>query len=129
MRVHIVRIGMMLAGFAGFAAAGHGATTSAIDRGRALAERQCARCHAIGETGASPLAPAPPFRILYRRYPVDALRPAFLRGLEVGHRDMPRFVLSPGEVTDLIAFLDDIDPCSKPSSDKAAMARCFAPVE
>ena len=84
-----VRIAIVM--LAGFAAAGH---AGEIDRGRALAERQCARCHAIGDTGASPVALAPPFRALYRRYPVDALRPAFLRGLEVGHRDMPRFVLS-----------------------------------
>lgn len=122
-----VRIAViMLAGLAGFSAAGH---AGEIDRGRALAERQCARCHAIDDTGASPVALAPPFRTLYRRYPVDALRPAFLRGLEVGHRDMPRFVLSSEEVADIIAFLDDLDPCSKPSSDAAAMARCFAPVE
>lgn len=126
MAVRRVGIGIMLAVFAGFATAGH---AGEIDRGRALAERQCARCHAIGDSGASPLALAPPFRTVYRRYPIDALRPAFLHGLEVGHRDMPRFVLSPEEVTDIIAFLGHLDPCGKPSSDKAAMARCFAPVE
>src|SRR3546814_3951905 len=42
---------------------------------------------------------------------------------------MPRFILTPQEVTDIIAFLHDLNPCRKPSSDDAAMARCFAPME
>lgn len=121
-----IAIGVLLTGFVGFAAAG---TAGEITRGRQLVEQRCASCHAIGETNASPNTLAPPFRDLYRRYPVDALRPAFLKGMEVGHRDMPRFVLAPQEITDIIAFLHDLNPCGKPSSDEAAMARCFAPME
>jgi len=96
--------------------------------GHRLAEQKCASCHAIGEAGSSPNPIAPPFRAIHRRYPVDALRRSFLRGLEVGHRDMPRFVLSPQEITDIIAYLRDLDPCGKPSSDKVAMAKCFEPM-
>ena len=32
------------------------------ERGQAIAEKQCARCHAIGPAGASPMGLAPPFR-------------------------------------------------------------------
>src|SRR3546814_9871216 len=84
-----------------------------VSRGRDLAERQCASCHAIGETNASPNRLAPPFRSLYRQYPVDALQPAFLKGLEVDHRDIPRFILTPTELTDIIAFLHDLTPCDR----------------
>ena len=121
-----IAIGLLLTGASTFAAA---SDAGEVSQGRELAERRCASCHAIGETNASPNVLAPPFRNLYRQYPVDALRPAFLKGLEVGHRDMPRFVLTPQEVTDIIAFLHELNPCRKPSSDDAAMARCFAPME
>jgi len=36
------------------------------ERGRTLAERMCAQCHAIGRTGASPHVGAPAFRALNR---------------------------------------------------------------
>ncbi|KKW91739.1 c-type cytochrome [Sphingobium chungbukense] len=121
-----IAISLSLAGVATMTAAGNAGDVS---RGRELAERCCASCHAIGEADKSPDPLAPPFRNLYRQYPVDALQPAFLKGLEVGHRNMPRFVLSPQEVTDIIAFLHDLNPCGKPSSDDEAMARCFAPVK
>src|SRR3546814_815617 len=121
-----IAISLALMSAATMAAAGNAGDVS---RGRELAERRCASCHATGEAGNSPDPLAPPFRNLYRQYPVDALRPALLKGLEVGHRNMPRFVLSAQEVTDIIAFLHDLDPCGKPSSDDEAMARCFAPAE
>lgn len=121
-----IAISLLLTGASTFAAA---RDAGEVSRGRDLAERRCASCHAIGETNASPNRLAPPFRNLYRQYPVDALQPAFLKGLEVGHRDMPRFILRPQEVTGIIAFLQDLNPCRKPSSDDAAMARCFAPME
>ena len=118
--IALVAVFIAVAGFSSEAQAG---------AGRKLAEQKCARCHAIGEADSSPNPIAPPFRSIHRRYPVDALRQSFLRGLEVGHRDMPRFVLKPQEITDIIAYLRDLDPCGKPSSDKVAMARCFEPIE
>src|SRR3546814_16892971 len=75
-----IAIGLLLTGSVAFAAAG---SAEEVSRGRDLAERRCASCHAIGETNASPNRLAPPFRSLYRLYPVDALQPAFLTGLEV----------------------------------------------
>lgn len=99
-----------------------------IDPGQRIAEQKCSACHAIGESDSSTNPNAPAFRTLHTRYPIDSLRQAFLEGMEVGHRDMPEFVLEPQEVTDLLSYLRSLDPCGKRSSDQAAMARCFAPM-
>jgi cytochrome c len=47
-----------------------------VDRGKLLVQQNCARCHAIGATGSSPYAPAPPFRTLHERYDVEDLAEA-----------------------------------------------------
>jgi cytochrome c len=83
-----------------------------IERGRAFAQRHCATCHAIGRTGSSPYAPAPPFRTLHERYDVEALAEALAEGIVVGHggaRQMPQFVLSPAEIDDLLAYLKSLE--------------------
>lgn len=105
------------------------AAAASADAGRQVAQDKCAACHAIGEEDASPNPKAPPLRSLHVRYPIDGLRQAFMEGLEVGHINMPKFVLKPQEVTDLLVYLRSLDPCGRPSSDKAAMARCFAPMK
>src|SRR5262245_26204219 len=45
-------------------------------RGHALLESDCSRCHAIERTGTSPHRQAPPFRNLGQRYPVEFLAEA-----------------------------------------------------
>jgi len=83
-----------------------------IERGRAFAQRNCATCHAVGRTGTSPYAPAPPFRTLHERYDVEALAEALAEGIIVGHggaRQMPQFVLSPAEIDDLLAYLKSLE--------------------
>lgn len=94
---------------------------------RDLTDRRCGGCHAIGLDGASPHPDAPPLRDLFRRYPIYALPGALLQGVEVGHRDMPRFILEPEETAAIMSYLDSINPCARPSSDDAAMERCFGP--
>jgi mono/diheme cytochrome c family protein len=87
-------------------------STMEIERGRAYAQRHCATCHAIGRTGSSPYAPAPPFRTLHERYDVEALAEALAEGMIVGHsgaRQMPQFVLSPAEIDDLLAYLKSLE--------------------
>lgn len=79
-----------------------------IDRGRALAQANCARCHAIGAEGESPLTQAPPFRSLHRRYPVENLAEALAEGIKVAH-PMPEFRLEPGQIEDLIAYLKSLE--------------------
>jgi cytochrome c len=87
-------------------------STFEIERGRAYAQRHCATCHAIGRTGQSPYAAAPPFRTLHERYDVEALAEAMAEGMIVGHggaRQMPQFVLSPAEIDDLLAYLKSLE--------------------
>ncbi|MBR0683691.1 cytochrome c [Roseomonas eburnea] len=78
-------------------------------RGQRLAQERCAACHAIGRTGASPRAGAPPFRDLHNRYPVDQLAESLAEGIVTGHPDMPEQAFSPEEVNALIAYLRSLE--------------------
>ncbi len=96
---------MLAASLGGFlVTAAAEAQTPQIERGRTLAQANCARCHAIAPAGDSPLAKAPPFRTLHRRYPVENLAEALAEGIKVAH-PMPQFQLEPGQIEDLIAYL------------------------
>jgi cytochrome c len=77
------------------------------ERGRALAQVTCARCHAIGPSGDSPLPEAPPFRALHQRYPVEQLQEALAEGIKTGH-PMPEFQLDSAKITDLLAYLKSL---------------------
>ena len=81
------------------------AASSAAQRGKAYARAHCARCHAIGRTGRSPFDPAPPFRTLHQRYPVEWLGEALAEGINTGHPAMPEFVLDPDQIHDLLSYL------------------------
>lgn len=76
-----------------------------IENGRALLQKNCASCHAIGSTGESPHKLAPPFRTLGRRYPIESLEEALGEGIVSGHPDMPEFKFGADEVGDIIAYL------------------------
>lgn len=104
------------------------APAASTEPGLQVAIEKCSGCHAIREEGLSPHPNAPPLRTLNTRYPIDALGENLVRGMEVGHRDMPILILTPEEVADLLIYLRSLDPCGKPPSDKAAMVRCFAPM-
>jgi cytochrome c len=78
------------------------------DKGRALVEKNCARCHAIGTEGDSPHNEAPPFRTLSAKYPVADLAESLAEGIVSGHPDMPIFVFSPQDVAAIIDYLESI---------------------
>lgn len=78
--------------------------------GAELAERHCARCHAVA-SGPSPVADAPAFSGLARKWPIEYLAEALAEGIVTSHRhdvEMPEFVFSPDEIDDLLAYLDSI---------------------
>ncbi len=79
-----------------------------VQRGQVLLERNCASCHAVGRTGNSPLAAAPQFRVLGKRYPIESLEEALGEGLVSGHPAMPEFRFSPADVGAVIAYLNSI---------------------
>jgi len=76
--------------------------------GRSLVEENCGRCHAIGVTGASPFAPAPPFRDLGERYPIEDLEEALAEGIVSGHPAMPEFTFEPDQIGAIIAYLKSL---------------------
>jgi mono/diheme cytochrome c family protein len=78
------------------------------ERGQELLAANCSRCHAVGRTGASPHADAPPFRTLSRKYPIEGLAEALAEGLFVGHPDMPEFVFEPRDVGAILDYLNSI---------------------
>lgn len=78
------------------------------ERGRSLVEEECAGCHAIGREGSSPLAAAPPFRTLGRRYPLTDLEEALAEGIVTAHPGMPQFAFEPDDIGAIIAYLQSI---------------------
>jgi cytochrome c len=78
-------------------------------QGRALAERMCARCHAVGTSGQSPHDGAPPFRTLSRRVDLDTFAKRLREGLTSGHPDMPTFRFSREDARALTAYLRSIE--------------------
>ena len=85
-----------------------GASAQDIEAGKAIAQKNCARCHAIGMTGASPNKNAPPFREIVKRYPVENLEEAFGEGIIVGHKEMPEFSFPPEKIGDLLGYLGSL---------------------
>jgi len=81
----------------------------AAQRGHVFVQANCSRCHAVERVGASPLAIAPPFRTLHRRYPVESLQESLGEGIITGHPSMPEFQLDPGQVNDVIAYLKSLE--------------------
>lgn len=81
----------------------------AAQRGLTIARTHCARCHSIDRVTASPLAIAPPFRTLHKKYPVENLEEALAEGISTGHPTMPEFRFDPGQVTDFISFLKSLE--------------------
>ena len=88
------------------------AEESDVDAGRALAQRYCASCHAIGPDGTSPVVAAPPFREIVKRFPPENLAEALAEGIQVSHKgvvQMPEVTLEPEQVDDFIAYLKTLE--------------------
>ena len=83
--------------------------TDISERGRVFAAENCGSCHAIGRNGTSPLAVAPAFRDLHKRYPIDYIAEALAEGIATGHEDMPEFELDPPQIDDLLAYLKTLE--------------------
>ena len=80
-----------------------------VQRGVTLARTHCVRCHSIDKVSPSPLAIAPPFRDLHKRYKVEDLAEALAEGIVTGHPTMPEFRFPPDQINDFIAFLKSLE--------------------
>jgi cytochrome c len=85
------------------------AVIPSAERGHALVLRDCAACHAVEATGASGFSPAPPFRTLKDKYPLDSLEEALAEGILSGHPAMPEYEYAPDEIADIIAWMKSLD--------------------
>jgi hypothetical protein len=52
--------------------------------------------------------PAPPFRVLPQRYPVQNLAEALAEGIVTGHPMMPEFTFAPDEIDALLTYIDSL---------------------
>lgn len=95
---------------AGVASAKAPVDAQLLKRGRAIAQQNCGRCHAVGARGDSANPKSPPFRLLARKYPLSNLEEALAEGIVVGHEglEMPQFRLSAAQIEALLAYLASI---------------------
>lgn len=84
--------------------------SASVIAGERLTAEHCGTCHAIGRTGDSPLASAPPLRDIPGRYPVEHLEEALAEGIIVAHdAPMPAFQMEPQEIADILAYMRTLD--------------------
>ncbi len=98
-----------LLALAAFACDANAQSNPAVQRGVTLARTNCAQCHSIDKRSPSPIAIAPAFRDLHKRYPVEQLQEGLAEGLVTGHPTMPEFRFDPGQIRDFLAFLKSLE--------------------
>lgn len=81
---------------------------SRVRAGKALVEKNCGGCHAVGSKGTSPNRKAPEFRSLHARHPSLALREPLSRGIAAPHDEMPKFTLSGAEIDTIVAYINSL---------------------
>lgn len=85
----------------------HDPAAAQREDGRAIAESQCATCHAVRLDGQSPNPNAPVFRHILARYNEQALTEELIAGIQVAH-PMPTFQFNPQGADALVAYLRSI---------------------
>lgn len=84
--------------------------SAASERGRAFAERECASCHAIGLNTVSPRSSAPPFVALRGRNNRLSFERRMGEIAEGEHSDMRAIALEPGQIQDVSAYIESLEP-------------------
>jgi mono/diheme cytochrome c family protein len=79
--------------------------SGSVEAGRMLAEQKCSACHAVGGAALSPVAQAPAFASLAGQYDASALATVLTESIATGHPSMPRWMFSPAEASDLLAYI------------------------
>jgi mono/diheme cytochrome c family protein len=91
------------------------ALDSEQQRGKALLQTLCSKCHSIGVTGASPHPYAPPFRSFgdQKLYDEDFAQ-RLQTGLSTIHKDMPSFQFDRADAEAAVNYLKAIQVRKKP---------------
>lgn len=79
--------------------------TTAIAKGKALVERNCGACHALGTVGPSPFRDAPPFRDVATRYFEPELEDSLNEGVATEHPAMPDWRMTPEQAHAISAYI------------------------
>ena len=82
--------------------------------GKALLEENCARCHATGTTGRSPLNEAPPFRTFGDKLYDTDFGQRLQDGLTTIHPGMPTFRFGRDDAEAVVNYLKAIQQRKKP---------------
>ena len=99
----------LLAAIMSFAGPAWAGSDPVVERGKALVEANCARCHGITGSDKSTHPDAPAFRTLSKRYPLDALEEAFAEGISTGHPDMPEFIATQEQIEAILAYIGTLN--------------------
>ena len=83
-------------------------------RGKAVLETLCARCHATGKTGQSPHIDAPPFRTFGDKLYDTDFAERLQEGLTTIHPDMPAFRFDRRDAEAAVNYLKFIQGSKKP---------------
>jgi tetratricopeptide (TPR) repeat protein len=83
-------------------------TDQRVRQGKALAEKICSSCHAVGDNGVSPNKNATEFRNYYRRHPLFTLRQPITRAIRETHNQMPKFMYSDEEIDAIVAYINSL---------------------
>ncbi len=79
------------------------------EHGKALLQRMCAKCHAVGARGRSPHPLAPPFRTFSEEKLYDEdFAERLQNGLSTMHPDMPTFHFSRSDAEAAVSYLKSL---------------------
>lgn len=84
--------------------------SAAAERGRSFALRACGGCHALGSGRQSANAVAPSFATIRMRHTSLALERALADIAREGHGEMPPIYMTAGEIEDLVAYVESLEP-------------------
>jgi cytochrome c len=108
-RKQFVRVGLVLSLALLVHAPSAFAQSPAAQRGLTV-RAHCAQCHSIDKVSESPLATAPLFRTFHQKFPIENVRRRLSEGIMTTHPTMPQFRLDADQTTDVIAYLQTLEP-------------------
>jgi mono/diheme cytochrome c family protein len=86
------------------------AQSPAAQRGLTFVRVHCAQCHSIDKVSESPVAIAPPFRTFHQKFPIESLRRRLAEGIMTTHPTMPQFRLDADQISDVLAYIQTLEP-------------------
>lgn len=103
----VLQILALAAALSGCATVGAAPAPTAEQRGEAVARRVCAACHAMASGADSPSPRAPGFASVEMQH-TAGLPDRVANLTQGGHYGMPPLVLTPQEVSDVVAYIESL---------------------